>query len=347
MKKEVYMFVDSDKDDLYSLNVMVAQDYLNNVKLQGIICEDGFLSFPQNICIIQFWLTQLNARPIPIYKGLERSAYLKQQRNFPPLFVTSYLSLMKETFGYFPSTPSYQNIENVAIEWKQKKDHSIDILTTGNLTSLKWLLNTCPTLSKKINRIISMIGNVNVPGNVVPADLERPEIRANSEYNAFLDPDALSFITDHADLDFQIVPLDCTNYAPLNQETIDILEQLGQYYLNQCDDVFLIRNYTYFLQLLKTTILTINTKLYLWDLVATMIYLTNNGQKYVSKDKLVVAWTGRFEKKISFGCKNVYYNYIDYDLLLHNIIRSLFIKLQHSRTCFYRNHHKKQIFIHG
>lgn len=139
-----------------------------------------------------------------------------------------------------------------------------------------------------------------------------------------MDPDALSFLTNHLDLNFRIVPLDCTNYAPLNQDTIDTLEQIGQDYLNQCKDVFLIRNYTYFLRLLQTTILTINTRLYLWDLVATMIYLTNSGQNYVCKDKLTVVWTGRFEKKMSLGSKNVYYNYIDYNLLLNNIIQCLF-----------------------
>lgn len=177
MKKQVYMFVDSDKDDLYSLCVMLAQDYLRHLEIKGIICEDGFLSFPENICMIEFWLAELHARAIPIYKGVVRSAYLRQQRYFPPIFIESYLSLMKKTFGYpgCSSEPSYQEIEDVALEWKQEKDHSIDILTTGNVTSLAWLLKTYPKLFRKINRIFSMIGNVNVPGNVVPADLLTPE----------------------------------------------------------------------------------------------------------------------------------------------------------------------------
>lgn len=172
-----------------------------------------------------------------------------------------------------------------------------------------------------------MISNVQVPGNVIPADPCMPDIVANSEYNAYLDPDAFSEVCHSLSCQMKIVPLDCTNYAPLDEETIIRLRVIGDSYLKKCNNPFIINNYNLFIQLLETTLITINTKLYLWDLVATMIFLqTPNQQRYVRK-KLFVSWTGQLQKSNDMKNCLLYYNYIDFNLLLHNIIKSIFQKV--------------------
>ena len=72
----VFLFNDVDKDELYSLNVLIAQDYLGSLHIDGIVAEDGFLSYPDNLCMLAFWLRELRARPIPVYRGIDRSDYL-------------------------------------------------------------------------------------------------------------------------------------------------------------------------------------------------------------------------------------------------------------------------------
>lgn len=133
--KYVYMFTDADKDDLYSLNVVIAQNYLKTIRLDGVICEDGFLPYPENVCMTQFWLNKLESGTIPIYKGISRNTYLNQQRYFPPIFITSFLDTMQSVFGYngCSTVPIVPSVEELDQKWKCYPDHSISILTTGNV----------------------------------------------------------------------------------------------------------------------------------------------------------------------------------------------------------------------
>jgi inosine-uridine nucleoside N-ribohydrolase len=308
---------------------MIAQNYFKTIRLDGIICEDGFLTFPESICMIEFWLNKLQSSNIPVYSGISRTAYLRQQRNFPEIFITSFLDSMKIVFGYSgcSSIPIVPSVEELAQKWKSYPDNSIFILTTGNVNSLAWILKKHQNLSKKIHSVYSMISNVHVSGNVIPADPSMPNIVPNSEYNAFLDPDSLTDICNFLSNKLKIVPLDCTNYAPLNKETIIRLKSIGDSYLKNCSDPFVINNYNLFIQLLETTIRTINSDLYLWDLVATMIFLQTPSDQKCTRKKLFVSWTGQLQKSNNSHDCILYYNYIDYNLLLQNIIRSIFKKV--------------------
>lgn len=327
---KVLYFTDSDKDDIYSLTVLISQCYLNGIEIIGVVCDDGFLSYPQNISIVQFWLNNiLNFTGIDVYRGLNRDNYLKQQRYFPELFITSYIDLMVTNFNYDPSViPTYKNLDELILKLNNEDTNSISVLSTGNLTTFSYLLLSNPTLKSKIKTIYSMIGNYDLSGNVLPANLLEPNILSNSEYNAYLDPDSFSNIVRINNMKLNIVPLDCTNYAPLTNNTITQLQVIGTPYYNKCLDVFVRNIYTQFIALLETTLLTKNTKLYMWDLVATILFLKKLiSQTYISPN-IDISWTGKINTNvIEYNQKCNLYNYCNYDQLLNAIIESIFIPI--------------------
>jgi hypothetical protein len=91
MCKNVLLFIDSDQDDIYSLIILAAQHYLGKIKIIGIVCDDGFLSFPQNISVVNFWFKNvIQLEEVDVYRGLDRNSYLKQQRNYPIEWIHRY-----------------------------------------------------------------------------------------------------------------------------------------------------------------------------------------------------------------------------------------------------------------
>ena len=332
---KVLFFTDADKDDLYSLTILIAQCYLNSIEILGVVCDDGFLSYPQNVSMVQYWLnTILNFPGIDVYRGLNRNSYLKQQRYFPELFITSYIDVMVQNFGYDPSvTPTYKTLDELTIKINNQSPNSIFILTTGNMTTFSYMLTSNSSFKNKINKIYSMAGNYDVSGNVVPSTITDPLIVANSEYNAYLDPDSFSNVSKIMTTSFNIVPLDCTNYAPLTQETITQLQLIGTPYYNNTQNTFIKNIYTQFIALLNSTLITINTRLYMWDLVATIIFLQKQiSQRYISPS-IDIIWTGKINtNRLNNNQKCVLYNYIDYDKFLNAVIESIFIPIPPTPT---------------
>jgi len=325
---KILLFCDSDKDDLYSITLLVAQYYFNSVEIVGIICEDGFLSYPQNIQIIQYWTNDiLKFHNINIYRGLDRDTYLKQQNNFPESLVSSYINTMTTKFGYNPTIiPTYLKLDQLLIKINRYPDKSISVLTTGNLTTLSHLISTNSNFKNKIKTIYSMIGNYNVDGNVVHSSQKDHKIVANTEYNAYLDPDSFSNIINRYHGILNIIPLDCTNYAPLTHNTILQITGIGTKYSDDTQNIFIKNIFTQFIALLNETFITADTKLYMWSLVATMLFLQKSiNQKYITPN-INIMWTGKIidcdDQMIN---KRILYNYVDYRLLLRAIVDSIFI----------------------
>jgi len=327
---KVLFFCDSDKDDIYSLTILISQCYLNGIEILGIVCDDGFLSYPENVSIVQFWLNDiLNFPGIDVYRGRTRDSYVKQQRYFPQAFIDSYIEVMVTDFSYNPLViPTYKTLDELMLKLNNEASNTISILTTGNMTTLSYLLLSNPTLKTKIKTIFSMIGNYDVSGNVLPANVLEPTILANSEYNAFLDPDSFSNVAKINTTKLNIVPLDCTNYAPLTNATITQLQIIGTPYYNSCLDAFVKNIYTQFIALLQSTLITENTKLYMWDLVATILFLQKSiSQTYISSS-IDVIWTGKINTNlIEDTHKCILYNFCNYNQLLNAIIECIFIPI--------------------
>ena len=67
---QVIIFNDGDNDDLYSLVLLIAQNYFKTIKIIGIVCDDGFLSPSENVSIVKFWINNiLKVNNIDIYEG--------------------------------------------------------------------------------------------------------------------------------------------------------------------------------------------------------------------------------------------------------------------------------------
>jgi len=323
---KVLFFTDADKDDIYSLTVLIAQCVMNGVEIMGIVCDDGFLSYPQNISVVQFWLKDiLNFNGIDVYRGRDRDEDLKQNRNFPEAFITSYLDVLKSDFAYMlTDPPTYKSLDELMVKISRARPNSISVLTTGNMTTLSYLLTEYTTLKSKIKTIFSMIGNYNVPGNVLPVN----GIPPNSEYNAYLDPASFSNVAIINRTNLQIVPLDCTNNARLTEETITKLQELGAPYYANCQNEQLKNIYNQFVTMLTSTLITENTTLYMWDLVATILFIKKSvGQTYITQS-IDIADSGKINANyVDDNQKCIIYTYCDYDKLLTAIIESLFIPI--------------------
>ena len=355
-QREVILFMDSDLDDLFSINLLLSAKYHGSIKLIGIVCDDGFLSYPENVRIANFWVYDiLKCHDIDIYKGLERNDYLKQERNYPPIFVTSYIKNMEQQFNYDSNKVDmkYKNLDSL-VEKIDKECKNIDILATSNLTSLSYLLNK-KDFKNKIDKIYGMIGNYRLDGNIIVIpDTENENnvsllqsfckkffckckflkdkkdseaikkntelVMADSEFNAYTDPDGFSQVIKSTIMN--IIPLDCTNYIPLSKNTFNDVKTHGDKMRSNTNDKFILSNYDHFIELLK---IESNTPgLYLWDVVATLIFLDLPMDQKSTEEEIDISWTGRI---VQGGFKNRIYNFIDYDKCIKAITTVLFSKV--------------------
>jgi len=330
MKKQVLLVTDADKDDLYCLNLLMAQRHLGSIEVVGILCEDGFLTYPENLNMVSFWLnTILHIQgEIPLIRGIKPDPYLRQQRQFPSTFITSYVEQMTNVFGYVPCPPnpipSFVELRDfMETVMKQISDHSLYILTSGPFYSYEYICQQYPWFRNKMAKVFSMMGNLNVPGNVVPSDPNDPTIVPNAEYNAWLSPNAWTLLSNHIPCFWRVVPLDCTNHVPLNPQTIQTIQTAALPYVKHCKDPFLLHSYDRGIQLLYTTLQTINTKLYMWDEVACILFFRfSSGQTY-KKRRIWISWTGKLEIDKTFPKIRVY-DSIDYSLFLQNLVSCQF-----------------------
>jgi inosine-uridine nucleoside N-ribohydrolase len=259
--RDVLYFTDSDKDDLYSLLLLLKEDYLGKINLVGIVCDDGFFSYPTNINVIVYFIKHVINYPkdIPVYRGICRK---KNGRNFPTILQTNFLNLLKTNFNY-DNTKVYfidRNIYDL-----NDKSCSINILITSNMTSLSYLIYNS---NYYINKITAMIGNLNVYGNIL--DQTATKCIIDAEYNSWLDVENFKYVLSRCFPILEIVPLDCTNYAPLNNLTLPKILNMGLFGNSELERIL---DKTFRL-LLKTTILSEETDdIYMWDLVATLIFL--------------------------------------------------------------------------
>jgi inosine-uridine nucleoside N-ribohydrolase len=227
-----------------------------------------------------FWLDKLQVK-IPLYKGIER----KNNRSFPISFVSSFFTEVKEEFNYAESKDEAKSLDitNLQIE---KDDVA---LVTGPLTSL------LSANYKSFKRIHIMGGNLNVGGN---------KENGIGEYNLWLDPQSFNILSDYKGV-LSICPLDCTNYVPLDDKTIQKITFKSNNPL-----------YSYFIRMINTTVRTINSKLYMWDLVASITLLY--GGRY--KEIKVKAQDEGFFLQNKKGIKVYLFNKVKYNKVIQKII---------------------------
>ncbi len=122
-----------------------------------------------------------------------------------------------------PGWPPYPNGEDhLRSELEQSE---LTLLVTGPLTPIVDILRADPDLSSRIRRLVWMGGAIDVPGNLDPATLAPSQSNPCAEWNAYFDPFAVDWIFRRTGFPLDIVPLDCTNQAPLSEVFLDGLSE--------------------------------------------------------------------------------------------------------------------------
>ena len=110
--KNILVFTDCDFDDTTAISVLLCQHIQKKINILGIVCDDGFLKFPDNICWISKWLSLNKVYNIHIIKGLSPSPYLLQERQFPQKWVFPYKKMLVEKYNVdFQEVPPFEDLE--------------------------------------------------------------------------------------------------------------------------------------------------------------------------------------------------------------------------------------------
>ncbi len=266
------------------------------------------MDFPENVNVIHFFLsTIVPNNNIPIYKGQSRNEYSKKNRNFPKNWQNNFIQLLKNNFDYSSSYNSIINEINqdTINEW----GNDLSILITSNFTTLNYLLEQYPIFYDQIENIYGMIGNFNTFGNVLNVSNNLYDIDA--EYNSWLDPNSFKNSLKLISNKLNIIPLDCTNNAPLNKYSISLINQNK----DSC-----------FMKLLNATIISEDgiDNIYFWDLVATMIFLGEDiGQEFII-NKININNDGKIiiDNDDGYLCK--IYNFVNFQKFINCINKLVF-----------------------
>ena len=92
---------------------------------------------------------------------------------------------------------------------------TVSLVTLGPFTNLAMALAKDAAAMKRLRKVFSMGGAINVPGNVLP----------HSEFNIFGDPEAADIVfCNKADLDILLLPLDVTTTILLSDKVAFIAD---------------------------------------------------------------------------------------------------------------------------
>ncbi|RYE02408.1 MAG: hypothetical protein EOP50_00040 [Sphingobacteriales bacterium] len=112
---------------------------------------------------------------------------------------------------------------NTAISKSRGK---VRILALGPLTNIANLLSDSPKLRSKIESIYIMGGAVSVPGNIRVPGFTDASKNNKSEWNFYVDPAAAATVMT-ANVARILVPLDATQFAPVNTQFLDALGSIS------------------------------------------------------------------------------------------------------------------------
>jgi inosine-uridine nucleoside N-ribohydrolase len=113
--------------------------------------------------------------------------------------------------GFAHIKPAKTDAVDFIIDTIHQFPHEVTILEIAPPTNLGLAIRKDPTIVPLIKQIVTMAGQINVPGN---AYLD------NAEFNWWFDPEATQIVLRAATPHF-VVPLDCTNNVPLTQAVFD------------------------------------------------------------------------------------------------------------------------------
>lgn len=278
--KKVLVFTDCDFDDTASISLLLCQHLQKQIMILGIVCEDGFLEFPDNISWITKWLCLNGVTDIPIIKGFPSTSYLLSERKFPSNWVLNYKKMLVENYNVdFSQIPPYEDLEPF-IEKVKLQPFVVNLLSP--IRSYGILLRRyCNFRTKQSNFTGGGFISEEVPG-------------VDSTWNNFLDPDGFR---DY--LMFSSCPSIVLNSTyqtlPFNHETLKLYEELGKKYVvnplvsKDLKNIF-TKTMTFLQNFLDSEVR--DSDLSLWDVVTTMLLLKFPMDQRSRNFNILVSWTG-------------------------------------------------------
>ncbi len=107
--------------------------------------------------------------------------------------------------------PAKENAVDFIIRMVHRYPNEVSILEVAPPTDLALAIRKDPTIVPLIKQIVTMAGQIYVPGNA---------FQGVAEFNWWFDPEATQVVL-RANIPHIVVPLDCTNKVPLTQSVYD------------------------------------------------------------------------------------------------------------------------------
>lgn len=192
------------------------------VDVLGIaVTGTGEAHCPGGLLVARSVVTMVIDAPLPVACG--RTAPMGAAQPFPDAWragadMGNGLQLVQPAF--LPDSRSSEQLLVDLAAAEAGAGRRLTILTLGPLTNLAGALALDPGLPGRV-RVVSMLGAVGVPGNVMPEVAGSGEPTA--EWNAHADPTAVRLVLD-AGFDLTFVGLDATNSVPLTPDLFHRLE---------------------------------------------------------------------------------------------------------------------------
>ena len=205
-KASLYIDTDMGVDDILAICMIIAS---NKFLIRGISVVNGVATLSRGIKNLNRLLTYLNIS-CPIYVGSKQSEQGSSVQ-FPTIDRKRANTLALLAGIKLPTVG--RNLLVPLLEAKhtlQKNLQASTLFAIGPLTNIVMLTNMS-VINKRINRMVIMGGNVNVPGIVPPL--------LRTEYNIRLDPAAANKIFNSG-LPVTLIPLDATKQTPTNLKNV-------------------------------------------------------------------------------------------------------------------------------
>ena len=294
--KNILVFTDCDFDDTTAISVLLCQHIQRKINILGIVCDDGFLTFPDNICWISKWLSLNKVYDIPIIKGLSSTPYLLQERQFPKKWVFPYKKMLVEKYNVdFQEVPPFEDLE-IFVEKIKNRSFIVNLIAP---------IRSYSKLLRKYCHFRNMRSNASIGNIIEDAMSSFPD----STYNAFLDPDGLRdylLFSKSANLVLNTTYNDTT----FDKRKLDLYRERAKKYILNPDipvqSKFIFNKTMQFLENFLDNEPR-DTGLKLWDVITTFLLLEYPMQQKSICQKLLISWTG----KTQIESKNSYKNCCD------------------------------------
>jgi pyrimidine-specific ribonucleoside hydrolase len=219
LHEEIKVIVDIDAapDDMTATMYLLCHPSVSVVGI-GVSCGVSYVDHGVNNTLRV--LEYMGIDDIPVAAG--KDTPLEVNHSFP----TPWREASNNSYGLsLPTTsllPSPMNASEQIISLIESSSENVTIVALGPLTNVAIALQTEPAIKSKIDKIQTMGGAVDVPGNVGP---ESGDTIPNyvAEWNYWIDPHAAEIVYNSG-VPITMVGLDATNQVPV---TSDFRSRLG------------------------------------------------------------------------------------------------------------------------